>query len=82
MAFVDAVLKEEVNGLIGPYIENQDEFISGLASYQQLSQMDIDDDLWNKTVGVTPSRSRALPLLQLTAVFSNLRLSGVISFIL
>ena len=44
MAFVDAVLKEEVNGIIGPYIENQDEFISGLASYQQLSQMDIDDD--------------------------------------
>lgn len=44
MAFVDAVLKAEVDGLIGPYIDNQDEFISGLNSYQELNQMEVNDE--------------------------------------
>ena len=44
MAFVDSVIKEEVNGLIGPYVNNTDEFVSSLNSYQELQAKKLDDE--------------------------------------
>lgn len=44
MAFVDSVIKEEVNGLIGPYVDNTDEFVSSLNSYQELQAKKLDDE--------------------------------------
>lgn len=44
LAFVNNVLKEEVNGLIGSYIDDTDAFIGELDAYKELKAKDLDED--------------------------------------
>jgi hypothetical protein len=44
LAFVDSVLKEEVNGLIGNYIDDTDAFIKELDAYKTLENTELNED--------------------------------------